>query len=123
MGKVKFGSLVRKMKIELNPALLEQIKDFCERWHIIEFAVFGSALRDNFRQGSDVDVLATFSPDADWSLLDHVQMTSELESIFDRNVDLITKRALKRSKNWIRRNEILKTAEVIYNQDQIAHAP
>lgn len=101
------------MKIELNPALLEQIEDFCKRWEIIEFAVFGSALRNNFRQGSDVDVLVTFSPDADWSLLDHVQMTSELESIFGRNVDLITKRALKRSKNWIRRNEILKTAQVV----------
>ncbi|HEY9657366.1 MAG TPA: nucleotidyltransferase domain-containing protein, partial [Allocoleopsis sp.] len=38
---------------------LEQIQDFCDRWHITEFALFGSVLRDDFRADSDIDVLVT----------------------------------------------------------------
>lgn len=100
----------------------EQISDFCQRWKVLELALFGSVLREDFRSDSDVDMLVTFAPDAEWSLLDHVQMEEELGSIIEpapglirgRKVDLISRRAIERSKNWIRRQEILKTAEVIY---------
>jgi len=76
--------------------------------------LFGSVLRDNFRSDSDIDLLVTFAPDADWSLLDHVQMQQELERILGRDVDLVSKRAIERSSNWIRRQEILSTAQPIY---------
>lgn len=92
----------------------EQISDFCQRWKVLELALFGSVLREDFRSDSDVDMLVTFAPDAEWSLLDHVQMEEELGSIIGRKVDLISRRAIERSKNWIRRQEILETAEVIY---------
>ena len=36
------------------------ISEFCQRWQIIEFAVFGSVLRSDFRQDSDIDVLSLF---------------------------------------------------------------
>jgi predicted nucleotidyltransferase len=52
----------------------EQIADFCRRWRIHKFALFGSVLRSDLSQDSDLDVLVTFAPDAEWSLLDHVQM-------------------------------------------------
>ena len=48
----------------------EQISDFCRRWKITELSLFGSALRDDFGPNSDVDLLVTFAPDAEWSLLD-----------------------------------------------------
>lgn len=35
----------------------EAIADFCRRWRIIELAIFGSALREDFRPDSDVDIL------------------------------------------------------------------
>ncbi len=40
----------------------DKIADFCRRHHICRLAIFGSALRDDFEQGSDVDVLVDFEP-------------------------------------------------------------
>lgn len=92
----------------------EKIAEFCRRWKISEFALFGSVLREDFRPDSDVDVLVAFAPDADWSLFDWVEMQDELEQIFGREVDLISRRAIERSSNWIRRKEILSTAQVVH---------
>jgi predicted nucleotidyltransferase len=92
----------------------DQIADFCQRWHISEFALFGSVLREDFSPDSDLDVLVTFAPEANWSLLDHLRMEQELARLLNRKIDLFTKRAVEQSHNWIRRQEILSTAEVIY---------
>jgi predicted nucleotidyltransferase len=92
----------------------EQIVDFCRRWQITELAVLGSVLRDDFDPESDLDVLVTFAPGADWSLLDHLRMEQELSELLGRKIDLLSKRAVEQSLNWIRRQEILSTAEVIY---------
>jgi uncharacterized protein len=56
----------------------KQIAGFCRRWQIREFALFGSAVRDDFDLGSDLDILVTFAPAAEWGLLEHVQMEQEL---------------------------------------------
>jgi hypothetical protein len=92
----------------------EKIAGFCQRWKITEFALFGSVLRDEFTSNSDIDVLVTFAPDACWTLMDHVDMQDELKTIFGRNIDLVSKRGIERSRNHIRRKEILDSAEVIY---------
>ena len=83
---------------------------FCARWKVAELALFGSALRDDFGPESDVDLLVTFAPDARWSLFDHVRMQDELEVLFGREVDLLTRRAVEESHNWIRRKAILSSA-------------
>jgi len=93
---------------------MEQIAAFCRRWKIIELAVFGSALRDDFGPESDIDLLATFASDARWSLFDLVEMKDEMHEIFGRDVDLISRRGVEQSHNPIRRREILSTAERIY---------
>lgn len=87
---------------------------FCQRWKIQELALFGSVLRDDFRPDSDVDVLVTFNTEADWSLLDHVRIQKDLEALLGREVDLVSRRGIERSANWIRRQAILDTAETIY---------
>lgn len=92
----------------------EQVADFCSRWQVSELALFGSVLRDDFNRDSDLDVLVTFAPGADWSLLDHVRMEQELAALLGRKVDLLSRRAVERNHNWIRRREILDTAEVMY---------
>ena len=94
----------------------DQISEFCERWKIVELAVFGSALRDDFGPYSDIDLLVTFAPDATWTLLDHVTMQDQLKAIFGRKVDLINRRAIERSRNHIRRKGILGATEVIYGK-------
>lgn len=91
-----------------------QITAFCRRWHIRELALFGSALREDFGPESDLDILVTFEPDVEWSLLDHVRMEQELEALLGRPIDLFSRQAVELSHNWILRREILDTAEVVY---------
>ncbi|NJN82852.1 MAG: nucleotidyltransferase family protein [Caldilineaceae bacterium] len=100
----------------------DQIAAFCRRWKISQLELFGSILRDDFNDSSDVDMLVTFSEDAGWSLLDHVQMEAELEELLGREVDLISRRAVEQSHNWIRRQEILGAAQVIHTKPGIIHA-
>lgn len=94
----------------------DALKAFCQKWQIAEFALFGSVLRNDFRPDSDIDVLVSFFPDAPWTLLDLVTMQDELQTLLNREVDLIEKRVIEKSENWIRRNEILNTAQVLYSQ-------
>lgn len=62
----------------------------------------------------------TFDDDAEWNLLDHIRMQQELQAIFQRDVDLVTRRAVERSRNWIRRKEILSTASIIFPGNKVA---
>lgn len=89
----------------------DKISAFCKRWKVVELALFGSVLRADFRPDSDVDVLVTFSKDAQISLFDLVHMQQDLEELFHRPVDIVEKDALE---NPYRRKEILNTARVIY---------
>jgi predicted nucleotidyltransferase len=89
----------------------DKLRDFCRKWKITEFALFGSAVRpDEFRSDSDVDVMVSFSDDAEWSLFDHVHMQDELRDLFGRDVDLLTRRAVERSRNLYRQRAILTSA-------------
>ena len=102
---------MRRHNIEM-PA--DKIVDFCRRWKIEEFALFGSVLREDFTPDSDVDVLVTFAPDARWTMFAFVQMRDELAMILGRDVDLVSRRGLESSRNYIRRNTILSSAQVIH---------
>jgi len=86
----------------------------CQKWKVKELSIFGSATRDDFNANSDIDLLVVFHEDADWSLLDTTRMQEELSQLLERSVDLISKKGVERSKNWIRRNAILESARVVY---------
>jgi uncharacterized protein len=92
-----------------------QIIDFCQRWNLIEFAIFGSVLRDDFRDNSDIDVLVNLAPNHGLSLFDWIDMQQELETLFNREIDLVDKRGLK---NPYRRSEIMNTRQIIYASEQ-----
>lgn len=92
----------------------QAIADFCQRWHIIEFAVFGSVLRDDFNEDSDIDVLVTFDDNAIPGLFTFIQMAEELEKLLGREVDLLTKKSVEDSPNYIRRKEILSSTQMLY---------
>ncbi len=92
----------------------EQIEGFCRRWQVRELALFGSILRDDYSENSDIDVLVTFFPGSSLSLLDMVQAEFELSEIMGRPVDLVEKSAVEQSENWIRRKSILSQTEIIY---------
>lgn len=99
---------------EERSTLKAAIVSFCQRWQIEEFYLFGSVLRDDFRTDSDIDVMVKFLPSARWGLLALVEMKEVLEAIFGRKVDLLTKKSIEKSENWIRREGILSTAQLIY---------
>ena len=101
---------------------LNKIAEFCQRWQVRELALFGSALRDDFGLDSDVDMLVAFAANAEWGLFEHVQMQQELETLLQRSVDLISRRALERSQNWLRRREILDTAQTLFSKQEAVHA-
>ena len=91
----------------------EAIANFCRRWKIVRLELFGSALRDDFGPESDLDFLYTFSDDARWGW-DFVTIGDELSALVGRPVDLVSRRAVERSHNWIRRKAILETAQTLY---------
>lgn len=92
----------------------EAIAGFCRRWRITQIELFGSALRDDFRPDSDVDLLVTFEPGARISLFDLVRMQDEMAEIVGRPVDLIDRAGVEQSRNPFRRHSILSTAQVVY---------
>jgi predicted nucleotidyltransferase len=102
----------------MNPRHLnipqEQVAAFCRRWHIVELGLFGSVLREDFRPESDIDVLVTFQADCRWSLLDLITMQEELKEILGRDIDLVEKKVVERSENYIRRRHILRSIEPLY---------
>jgi predicted nucleotidyltransferase len=111
------------MANERTPFPLKRIAAFCKRWKVVEFAVFGSALREDFSPQSDIDALVSFALHSDWGLFDHVQMKQELKELFGREVDLVTRRALEQSRNALLRSEILHTARVLYSDGEHVQAP
>lgn len=92
-----------------------QIIDFCQRWRITEFALFGSILREDFRDDSDIDVLITLAPNHGLNLFDWIDIHQKLKTLFNREVDLVDKRGLK---NPYRRAEILNTCQILYTSQQ-----
>ena len=92
----------------------KEIEEFCEKWRVAELAVFGSALRDDFRPDSDVDILVRFFPRARTSLFDLQHMEEELKGIFGQDVDLVERSVVERSRNYLRRRAILGDLEQIY---------
>ena len=90
------------------------IREFCERWGVTEFSLFGSVLREDFSENSDVDVLISLAEDQSHSLFDMVTMRDELKAVFGRDVDLVSRRGIESSRNSYRRKAILESAEKIY---------
>ena len=92
----------------------ERIAEFCQAHGITRLAIFGSALRDDFGPDSDIDVLVEFEPDRIPGLIRLAGMELELSGLFGRDVDLLTYAEVEGSRNYIRRESILASAEVVY---------
>jgi predicted nucleotidyltransferase len=103
--------MIAPVKIQLPAAEIER---FCQRWQISEISLFGSVLRDDFRPDSDIDVLVTFAPESRWSLFDLARMEDELAVILGRKVDLVERKAVEQSENYIRRKHILTNLVPVY---------
>jgi uncharacterized protein len=89
---------------------LGAIARLCREYHVEELSLFGSALRADFRDDSDVDMLVLFEPDAPIGLLELAGLQRKLGNLLRRNVDLVPKNGLK----TLIRNDVLRSARIIY---------
>jgi predicted nucleotidyltransferase len=83
----------------------------CEKYGINELSIFGSSIRNDFSQNSDVDILVSFGKTSEITLFDIMDIEKEFSQLLKREVDIVEKEALK---NPIRKNKILSTREIIY---------
>ena len=89
----------------------QDLLDIIRKYGLSELSAFGSVLRDDFNENSDIDLLIVFQNEKEKSLFDIIDLKMELEMLVGRNVDIVEKAALR---NPYRKEEILKTAKVIY---------
>ncbi len=73
--------------LSINDVELER---FCQRNRTRELSFFGSLTREDFRRGSDVDVLIELLPPDTLNLLDLASLQLELTSLIGRQVHLHT---------------------------------
>jgi len=86
---------MKKTLDEIKKILKKHEKDLKERYGIKEIGIFGSYLRRESKEGSDLDVLVEFKPDAKISLLEFVELENYLSDLLGIKVDLVEKSALK----------------------------
>jgi uncharacterized protein len=89
---------------------MDALAEICRRYYVRELSLFGSVLRDDFREDSDVDVMVDYQPEARVSLFAMSDLRYELMELFGREVDLVSKRGLRRGY----REHILSTCEHLY---------
>lgn len=100
-------SYMMKLAISINK---KKIASFCEKYHILSLALFGSVLTPRFNSASDVDVLVQFCKLHIPTLFEIVDIEEELSNIVGRKVDLRTPNEL----SPYFRDEVLAQARVIY---------
>ena len=99
------------MKVGQLEIDLDWVRGFSERHGLAEFSIFGSALRDDFRADSDVDVLFELIDPRSMSIEKYLEMQEELTAMFGREAHLCEKQLLD---NPFRRHEILTTRRRLY---------
>lgn len=92
----------------------DQIREICKRFFISELSLFGSALREDFSYNSDIDLLIEFMPGSRISLFDIIDLQDEFKKLFGRDVDIVSKNAIRNSRNYIKKKLILDNHKVIY---------
>lgn len=102
------GRMIVQHHIEISD---EELAEICRRYHVRELALFGSILRDDFDESSDIDVLVEFEPNAPIGFIALQDFQEELSTLFGRSVDVVTKPGLNRHF----REPVLKNARIIYS--------
>ena len=100
-------------RLKIKP---DRLNDICHQWQITELALFGSILRDDFNAQSDIDILVSFDENVTITFFDLDTLEEQLSMLLDRLVDLVTRKAVQQSHNWIRKQNILDNSLVIYEQ-------
>lgn len=99
--------MIVRNRIEISE---QELAEICRRYHVRELALFGSVLREDFCDDSDIDVLVEFEPGAPIGFIALQDFQEELSDLFGRFVDVVTKKGLNR----FLREPVLDSARVLY---------
>ena len=104
------------MELEaLIQARREQILALAARYGASNVRIFGSVARSEARPDSDIDFLVSFIGNDFGPWGSNVTGLAEaLENLLERHVDVVTRSAVEKSENYIRRCHILESARTIY---------
>jgi len=103
---------VRLSDLTIDPA---RLADICRRHHVAKAEAFGSFVTGEADEGSDLDLLVTFEPGASIGL-EFVSLQQELEALFSRHIDLLTRESVERSANRYFRRFALQHTQVLYER-------
>jgi len=98
-------SPIEKLKIDAT-----ELASICKRFRVVELSVFGSVVRGDEHQASDIDLLVLFESEAPVTLFTLAELQSELAALLRRPVDLVPKEGLKPAI----RSEVLSEAQILY---------
>ena len=84
-----------KTLTEITDILKEHETELKKRYGIIKVGIFGSYLRGEAREKSDLDILVEFEQGVDIGLLEFVGMENYLSDLLGVKVDLVEKSALR----------------------------
>ena len=100
-------------KLQKNGIFLNQndIISLSKKYYITELSIFGSSIRDDFTDNSDIDILVSFNNNSEITLFDIMELEEEFSKLLNRKVDIVEKESLK---NPIRKNKILSSREIVY---------
>ena len=90
---------------------LDDVNRICEKYMISELSVFGSAIRDDFDDDSDVDILISFNENSNSTIDDILDLKDYFTNLFNRDVDIVESEGIR---NPIRKMNIMSTKEVLY---------
>lgn len=108
-GKI-FDILPRSVEVPL-----QDLAALCRKYNVEELAVFGSALREDFRSDSDVDFLVRFGDDdaGPW-LANLTGLQQDMAELLQRPVDVVDWKGVEQSRNPFRRTSILQGLKTLY---------
>ena len=89
---------------------LGQVVKVCQEFGVQDLRIFGSVLREDFHDQSDIDVLCTLKPDSPARGLGWIDLLLALEDIWGRSVDLVKPHLL----DPMIRDDVLQEAQTIY---------
>lgn len=103
--------VARNSKLQHVHIPSDQLAELCQRLKVRELSIFGSVLRDDFRPDSDVDVLIDLELGETMTIEKFLAIQDALEALVHRPIDLVGKKLVS---NPYRREEILRTREILY---------
>lgn len=112
--RLAFFIICKKELLVLVLTMDKEIKQFCNKWNICELSLFGSSITDKFNKESDIDILISFNENSHYGLFELAEMKSELEKIYGREVDLVTRKSVEQSPNYLRSKSILSNLKSLY---------